>query len=101
MPWHVDNLALELLIERGALSLAAFTVLAALALRRLTAPRRRRCGLAPIAAAALAGALLVGGVSSLLDMPRVAVLLLTIVLVAAWGWERGEAVVLPSAKTAG
>ena len=61
VPWHVDNLALELLIERGAVSLAA---------------------------AALAGALLVGCVSSLLDMPRVAVLLLTIVLVAAW--ERRE-----------
>ena len=90
VPWHVDSLALELLIERGVPSLVAFAVLAALALHRLTAPRRHRCGLAPIAAASIAGALLVGCVSSLLDMPRVAFLLLTMVLVAAWGWERRE-----------
>ncbi len=73
LPWHVDSLWLELLIERGALSLALFALLALHALRRLWAAGARGCGgVALPVGAALAGVLLLGVVSSVLDMPRVA-----------------------------
>ena len=82
LPWHLDSLWLELLVERGALALALFAVLAARALRRLWQALPGGCGgVALPAAAALAAVLLLGAISSVLDMPRVALLLwLAIVL---------------------
>jgi hypothetical protein len=75
VPWHIDNLYLELLIEQGLAGLTTFALLLGSALATLLSPRQRDFPLAPYLAASLAGALLVGLVSSLLDVPRVAFLL--------------------------
>jgi len=69
VPWHIDSLYLETLVERGVLALAAFVALAAMALRNglaCAAPS------APFLVAALFGTLVVGAVSSVFDAPRVA-----------------------------
>ena len=76
VPWHLDNLYLELLVERGPLALAGFIALMAWALRRLISGPCRDAALAPFLAASLSGALLVGLLSSVMDAPRPAFLLL-------------------------
>ncbi|MFZ4288426.1 hypothetical protein [Variovorax sp. HJSM1_2] len=75
LPWHIDNLYLELLIERGWLGLLLTAVLVGAALWHLVLGRVRRNPLAPYVAASLAGVLIVGLVSSVMDVPRVAFLL--------------------------
>jgi hypothetical protein len=75
LPWHIDNLYLEFLIERGVTGLLAFLILAAGAFRGLRRASRSDSSLTPFVAAALCGALVLGSVSSLLDAPRVAFLL--------------------------
>ncbi len=75
LPWHVDNLYLELLIERGVVGLALFVLVAGVALRRLMLASAESQSAAPFVAAAIFGALLLGMVSSVLDAPRVAFLL--------------------------
>ena len=74
-PWHPDSLYLDWLVERGMVGLVSgvglllYAVLSCL--RRIRAePWLARCLLA-----SLIGALLVGSVSSFMDVPRVAVLL--------------------------
>lgn len=88
LPWHIDNLYLELLIERGFPLLLLFLALLWMALRNLLqggagawaqAPAAQL--LAPFWAASLAAALLLGMVSSVLDVPRVAFALF---LIAFW-----------------
>jgi hypothetical protein len=92
LPWHIDSLPLEVLIERGALGLAAFALLVGHALRALRAAGNRGLTAAPFLAASLLGALLVGLVSSVLDASRIAFLLLYLVAVSlAWS-ESHEAV---------
>lgn len=80
LPWHIDSLVLELLIERGALGLLLFACLLGAALWRLTLGAARQSALAPYQAAALLGALCVGATGSLLDAPRVALLLYLLAL---------------------
>lgn len=79
IPWHIDNLGLEVLIERGAVALLAFAVCMAAALgaalRAVLRPAGERPDMVPFLAAALCGGLCVGLVSSLMDVPRVAWLL--------------------------
>ncbi|MDE2094770.1 MAG: hypothetical protein KGI87_13035, partial [Burkholderiales bacterium] len=82
MPWHIDNLALEILIERGLSGLAVFVALLGCVLVRLARLARAGSSFAPILAASLCGALLVGSVSSLMDVPQVAFLLLFLVVVS-------------------
>ncbi len=86
VPWHIDNLWLEMLIEQGLLGVAALALLCAVALARSLAPGRRP--MASYLAASLIGALLLGLVSSVFDMPRVAFLLLLIALLAVECGER-------------
>jgi hypothetical protein len=74
VPWHIDNLYLELLIERGGVGLGLTLVLAALALGSVLIGPSRRHPLAPYLAAALCGVGVVGLVSSVMDVPRVAFL---------------------------
>lgn len=91
VPWHIDNFFLELLIEQGVVGLAAVTLLLVVALARLLSPRQRDSPAAPYLAASLVGALLVGTVSSLLDMPRVAFLLFFLALLSTeLGTARGH-----------
>ena len=72
LPWHIDNLALELLIERGLLGLGAFVALLVGALWGVMRAAGSGSRFAPFVAASLVGALLVGLVSSLMDVPRIA-----------------------------
>lgn len=75
LPWHIDNLFLELLIERGALGLLSFLSLIGYALWHLMLGRARTPALSPYLLASLCAALCVGLTSSALDVPRVAFLL--------------------------
>jgi hypothetical protein len=82
VPWHIDNLYLELLIERGLVGLALFLALAGLALWNLLAGSGRMNPIAPFLAASLLGGLIVGLVSSVMDVPRVALLFWLLILLA-------------------
>lgn len=82
VPWHIDNLYLELLIERGVLALLAFVSCAVWALRRLVGAKANGSAIAPFLAASLCGGLCVGLVSSAMDVPRVAFLMLLLLLCA-------------------
>ncbi|SFC73145.1 hypothetical protein SAMN05216344_13613 [Polaromonas sp. OV174] len=80
LPWHIDNLFLEVLIERGSIGLLLFIALMAYALWHLIFGRARTLALSGYLAASLCAALLVGLVSSLMDMPRVAFLVYLLAL---------------------
>jgi hypothetical protein len=76
VPWHIDNMFLEVLIERGTAGLLLFVVLIAAALtRQLRSSDPDDVVGAPFVAASLCGVLCVGLVSSVFDVPRVALLL--------------------------
>ncbi|MFM2449877.1 MAG: hypothetical protein RIS44_2327 [Pseudomonadota bacterium] len=79
LPWHTDNLMLELLIERGVLGLMAFAALLVAAvrglIRALALPDEQGGGLVPVLLASVASVLAVGMVSSVLDVPRIGFLL--------------------------
>ncbi|MEO6320618.1 MAG: hypothetical protein ABIR56_08045, partial [Polaromonas sp.] len=74
LPWHMDNLFLEVLVERGLAGLLLLGVLMAHALWHLVIGPARSLPLSPYLAASLCAALLVGLVSSFMDAPRVAFL---------------------------
>ena len=74
LPWHVDNLYLELLIERGLAGMLLLLGLTAAVLWRLVRRPDPGDAAAPFIAASLCGVLSVGLVSSVLDVPRVALL---------------------------
>ena len=72
LPWHIKNLAFNVLFDQGAIGLALFVLLVGGTLWRLTAGHVRRHPLAPFIAASLVGFVVVGAFDSLLDVPRVA-----------------------------
>ncbi len=72
LPWHIDSLYLELLIERGLLGLLAFLAMVAAALWSLMTASTQAQPMAVFVAASLLGVLIVGLVSSVFDVPRVA-----------------------------
>lgn len=74
VPWHVDSLFVETLVDQGVIGLLLLLVLVAMAVRNLLQGPGSRHTLAPYLLAALAGGLVVGVFSSLLDMPRCAFL---------------------------
>jgi hypothetical protein len=82
LPWHIDNLYLEWLIEHGAVGLTAFLLLVALAFRNLFSLWGSGLRIAPFLAASLLGPLLVGSVSSFLDIPRIAFLFFVTLIVS-------------------
>jgi hypothetical protein len=83
VPWHIDNFYLELLIEQGIFGLASVALLIGSALARLGSVAQRASTATPYLMASLVGALLVGTVSSVIDMPRVAFLLFFLSLTAS------------------
>ncbi len=80
LPWHMDNLFLEVLIERGLIGLLLIIALWAYVLWSLVWGRARLQALSPYLAASLGAALLVGAVSSVMDVPRVAFLFFLLML---------------------
>lgn len=79
LPWHIDNLYLELLIERGLGGSVVFVALVAMALWNVLIGPGRGVPVAPFLAASLCGVSIIGLVSSVLDVPRVALLFLLLV----------------------
>jgi hypothetical protein len=82
MPWHIDNLVLEVLIERGLVGALVLFAVGALVLRRIGRISGADEPAAAFIAAALCGVIALGLLSSVFDVPRVALLGL---LLAAFG----------------
>ena len=80
LPWHIKNLALDLLFDQGAIGLALFILLVGGALIRTALGRAQRHPDAPYVAAAIVGFAIVGAFDSLLDVPRVAFLFYFVVM---------------------
>lgn len=85
-PWHIDNLVLEVLIERGIVGALALFAVAGFVLRRLG--RVDAAGgidepAAAFIAAALCGVFALGLLSSVFDVPRVALLALLLAAMAS------------------
>ncbi len=82
LPWHLDNLYLEVLVERGLPALLLLLAVVLGAMGSLWRGPGRHLPLAPFLAASLVAVLLVGLVSSVMDVPRVAFLFLLLLFVA-------------------
>lgn len=82
LPWHLDNLFLEILVERGGFGLLAWLLLVIYTLRQLVVGPTKLQALAPYLAASLVGVLVVGLVSSVMDVPRVAFLLFLLIFLS-------------------
>ncbi len=74
LPWHLDNLFLEILVERGAIGLLLFLTLTGFAIWRLWLGCIRQDPMSPFLVSSLVGTLIVGLVSSVMDVPRIAFL---------------------------
>ena len=74
VPWHMDNLFLEVLVERGLAGLLVLAALLTCAFLRLVVGGARLFPLSPYLAASLSAGALVGLFSSFMDVPRVAFL---------------------------
>lgn len=75
LPWHMDNAYLEVLVERGALGLLAMVFLVVWAAWNLWSGLKARDALAWVLAASLLGMLALGMVISVMEVPRVALIL--------------------------
>ncbi len=80
MPWHLKNMAADVLFDQGLVGLVLLAALVATALWRVVAGGARSHALAPGIAGGLAGFLVVGIFDSLLDVPRVAFLFYFLIL---------------------
>ena len=74
VPWHMDNLFLEVLVERGLAGLLVLTALLTCAFWHLVVGDARLLPFSPYLAVSLAAGALVGLFSSFEDVPRVAFL---------------------------
>jgi hypothetical protein len=84
LPWHIDNLYLELLIETGLVGLVGFLVAILPIVWRLFLASMQGNTLAPYYLSSLSGLLALGLVVSVFDMPRVATLF---GLFLIWAWQ--------------
>jgi hypothetical protein len=84
LPWHIDNLYLDVLIERGLIGLAVFALWVLWAGASLLRGLRRGDPLAWVMAGAVLGLLSLGSVISVTEVPRVA-LILTLLI-----WSSGS-----------
>ncbi len=82
LPWHMDNLYLELLIERGLLGLAALAALAVCALVMAARGAAHQKTLALIVGISIAAVLLIGVVISVIEIPRVSTMLWLLLVVS-------------------
>ncbi|MDZ4100410.1 MAG: hypothetical protein U1E12_01890 [Hydrogenophaga sp.] len=87
-PWHIDNLFLDVLIERGLMGLAVFALWVLWAGTSLLKGLQRRDPLAWVMAAAVLGMLSLGSVISVTEVPRV--LLILTLLMWSSGTIRGQ-----------
>ena len=87
LPWHIDNLYLEILIETGLVGLFLSLAVVFLVVRRLFLAYAQGNALAPYFISCIAGLMALGLVVSVLDMPRVATLF---GLFLVWAWWSGS-----------
>jgi hypothetical protein len=84
--WHAKNLWVHLLFEQGWLGMSLFSLVLILALIRLARAGARGELEATVLLASIVAWIIVGGVDSLLDAPRIALLVYgTLFIGAAWG----------------
>ena len=99
LPWHAKNLWVHLLFEQGWFGLGALLTLTAMSLGVAIA-RARRHLLSPALVAGILGVWTVGLIDSVLDMPRVALVLLLLTTLGVMlkdndKKERPKAITLP------
>ncbi len=75
LPWHMDNLLLELLIERGLLAVLILALAVAWALLQLARGVRRGSPLALVVGGSIIAGLMAGGLISFAEVPRVSLVL--------------------------
>ncbi|MEF8753998.1 MAG: hypothetical protein V5B60_08680 [Accumulibacter sp.] len=100
LPWHVDSLYLEMLIDQGVIGLSLLLALMALAMVNLWRLCQRGHELAPYLLAALMAGMATGVFVSVLDMPRVA-FLLYLLLCCALFIDDGSPAQVPSLPRSG
>lgn len=83
LPWHIDNFYLELLIERGLVGMLLWLGLTATVFWRLLRRPDPGDSAAPFIAASLCGVMSLGLVSSVLDVPRDALLVALLLAMGA------------------
>ena len=88
LPWHIDNLYLEILVEAGLFGLMCFAAAVSLVVRQCVRAVLAGNPVAPYFLSSLCGLLALGIMISVLDMPRVAILF-GLFLFAAWKTSRG------------
>ena len=79
LPWHIENLWLQLYFEQGALGVLAFAALAACAVLGLAQGQRAREPYVPALAGALVAFFALSAVDSLFDFPRLGLLFYLII----------------------
>ena len=89
LPWHIDNIYLEVLIETGIAGLSCFLAGVFWIVRQLSRAFAKGNEHAPYFIASITGLMALGLVVSLFDMPRVATLF-GLFLVWAWQNSRNE-----------
>ena len=87
MPWHIDNLYLEILIETGLTGLLGFALVVSAIMKQVIQSCIGGNAFAPYLLSSLAGLMILGLVVSVLDMPRVAILC-GLMLLVAWKSSR-------------
>jgi hypothetical protein len=83
LPWHIDNVYLELLIERGLVGLILVAAWVLVGLWGLANASRQGQDLARYLSASLVGAAMLGLVSSWMDVPRIAFLVFVLLIFSA------------------
>ncbi|WP_206076901.1 hypothetical protein, partial [Massilia horti] len=83
MPWHVKNFAVNMFFEQGWLGCAAIALLLLYVAADLTLRALHGEGVAAVYLASVAGMMVVGLFDSLVDVPRLTLLLLLVVMCAA------------------
>lgn len=82
LPWHAKNVFVHTYVEQGVLGLAALLLALLTAVVHLLRLPTRLHPLAPILLAALVGVATVGLVDSLLDMPRITLMIMLVLWLA-------------------
>lgn len=80
LPWHMDNLYLEILVERGVIGLMVLAALAIWAWRSLLQALKQGDPMALALTGSLAGMGVLGLVISVTELPRIAFMLLLVLL---------------------
>ncbi len=78
LPWHAKNMWVHLWVEHGILGLVAWGILIAASLGRVALQGPHRTSAGAMAVAGIAGFLVLGMFDSLLDIPRLTVMLLVL-----------------------